>query len=86
MKIGDTVKIKPYEEIHSGLTADISYGFYTGTHFFDFSMKSFCGDTEKISQMVNKDFGTVYRLNNGWWWLDKWLTPKEFLTDEDFDI
>ena len=86
MKIGDEVKIKSYEEIKAGHTEEISYGFYTGKHFFDFSMKHFCGRTEKIKQSVHKEFGDVHRLDNGWWWLDKWLIPKEFFSTEDFDI
>lgn len=86
MKIGDTVRIKSYEEIHSGGTAEISYGFYTGTHFFDYSMKHFCGETDVIKFSVKKDYGIVYKLGNGWWWLEKWLSPKSFFSNEDFDI
>ena len=86
MKIGDKVRIKSYEEIYSKQTEEISYGFYTGSHFFDFSMKDFCETSEKIKRVVHKDFGYIYKLENGWWWLEKWLTPEDFLLDKDFEI
>lgn len=88
MKIGDTVLIKSYEAIYAGRSGkdEVSYGFYTEEHFFDLSMKPFCGKTEKIHEKVHKSFGDVFRLKNGWWWLDRWLIPEEFLTDEDFEL
>lgn len=86
MKIGDKVRIKSYEEIYSGQTEEISYGFYTGSFFFDFAMKRFCGGTEKIQRVTKKNYGNIYGLENGWWWLDTWLIPEDFFLDEDFDI
>lgn len=87
MKIGDKVKIKPYEEIYNNKNADNSYGgFYCDELLFDPTMKTYCGQIGTLSHRKEKSYGTIWKVEeNGWWWHSKWLIA-DFFSDEDFDI
>ena len=85
MNIGDRIKIRTLSEISQILKRNIT----SRNDDLDFSrdMKFFCGSTDHLVErhLMTVRGEPVWRLKNGWWWKESWLSA-DFFSDEDFDI